>query len=173
MTDNLTVRELPVAESSPLENPNPARLPLNMTQKTMARRMQQSARDIPQFSVSMELDADKLAACRSQINSEIENQARRVSVTALLIWLTARTLLKHPRLNAQFDQDAIIQHNTVSMAVATDTPEGLTAPVIQQAETLSWAVNHQHCNTPSLKIDYDKEPAGSMRITRGLQGKHV
>jgi pyruvate dehydrogenase E2 component (dihydrolipoamide acetyltransferase) len=134
---NSTVREVPVAESFPEENPNACRVPLSMTQKTVAKRMLQSARDIPQFSVSMELNADKLAACRSQINSEIENQEKRVSVTALLIWLTARTLLKHPRLNAEFDQDAVIQHNTVNMAVATDTPTGLTAPVIQRAETLS------------------------------------
>ena len=30
MTDNLTMRELSVSESLPLENPNPARLALNM-----------------------------------------------------------------------------------------------------------------------------------------------
>jgi pyruvate dehydrogenase E2 component (dihydrolipoamide acetyltransferase) len=131
MQDKLTMRELPVEAS------NPCRVPLNMTQKTVARRMQQGARDIPQFSVSMELNADKLAAWRSRINSAIENQERRISVTALLIWLTARSLLKHPCLNAEFDRDAMIKHDTVNMAVAIDTPEGLTAPVIRHAETLS------------------------------------
>jgi pyruvate dehydrogenase E2 component (dihydrolipoamide acetyltransferase) len=114
-----------------------SRIPLNMTQKTTARRMLQSARDIPQFSVSMELNADELAALRSRINSDIEDEQSRVSLTALMIWLTARALLKHARLNARFDQDAIIQHDTVNMAVAIDTPQGLTAPVIHRAETLS------------------------------------
>ena len=121
----------------PGESPAPRRIPLSMAQKTVAKRMLQSARDIPQFSVSMDLSAEKLAAYRSRINSGIENQESQVSVTALLIWLTARTLLKHPRLNAQFDQDAMIQHETVNMAVAMDMPGGLTAPVIRHAELLS------------------------------------
>jgi len=108
-----------------------------MTQKTAARRMLQSARDIPQFSVSMEISADKLAARRSRINADIEDKESQISVTALLIWLTARALLEHPRLNARFDADAMIRHDRVNMAVAMDTPEGLTAPVIRRVETLS------------------------------------
>lgn len=117
--------------------PSVSRIPLNMTQKTAAKRMLQSAREIPQFSVSMEVDGDELAALRQRINADMEDKDNRVSITALLIWLTARALLKHPRLNARFDQDAMIQHETVNMAVAMDTPQGLTAPVIRGAETLS------------------------------------
>ena len=41
-----------------------------MTQKTAARRMLQSAPDIPRFSVSRELNADGLAALRSRISNE-------------------------------------------------------------------------------------------------------
>ena len=114
-----------------------SRIPLSMTQKTAARRMLQSARDIPQFSVSMELDTDELGALRSRINSDIEGKENRVSITALLIWLTARALRKHPALNARFDEDAMIQYDAVNMAVAMDTPQGLTAPVIRGAQTLS------------------------------------
>lgn len=113
------------------------RVRLNMTQKTIAKRMMQSAREIPQFSVSMALNADALATRLGKINGEIENREDRVSVTALLIWLTARALRDHPRMNAQFDQDAMIIHETVNMAVAMDTPDGLKAPVIRHAETLS------------------------------------
>lgn len=108
-----------------------------MVQRTMAKRMLQSAREIPQFSVSFELDADQLAARRSGINAAIRDNAPQVSVTALLIWLTARALCKHPRLNARYDEDAMIQHEAVNMAVAMDTSQGLVAPVIRQAEALS------------------------------------
>ena len=99
--------------------------------------MLQSARDIPQFSVSMELDTYELDALRHRINSDIEDKESRISITALLIWLTARALRKHPRLNGRFDEDAVIQHDAVNMAVAMDTPQGLTAPVIRGAGTLS------------------------------------
>jgi len=120
-------------------DPDPcvSRIPLSMTQKTAARRMLQSARDIPQFSVSMELDTYELDALRHRINSDIEDKESRISITALLIWLTARALRKHPRLNGRFDEDAVIQHDAVNMAVAMDTPQGLTAPVIRGAGTLS------------------------------------
>ncbi|MCF7730780.1 MAG: 2-oxo acid dehydrogenase subunit E2 [Akkermansiaceae bacterium] len=119
--------------------PGPLRVPLSMVQKTMAKRMLQSAREIPQFSVSWELDADQLATRRSRINAEIEEEDRRVSVTALLIWLAARALGRHPRMNSRFDEDAAIQPEHVNMAVAMDTPYGLVAPVIRKAETLSVA----------------------------------
>ena len=117
--------------------PAVSRIPLSMTQKTAARRMLQSAREIPQFSVSMELDADELVALRGRINADIEAEEDRISITALLIWLTARALVKHPRLNARFDADAMIQNDAVNMAVAIDTSQGLTVPVIRGAETLS------------------------------------
>ena len=99
--------------------------------------MLQSAREIPQFSVSRELDAEALAVVRNRINADIEDAESRVSFTSLLIWLTAHALLKHPRLNGRFDEDAIVQHESVNMAVAIDTPQGLTVPVIHRAETLS------------------------------------
>jgi pyruvate dehydrogenase E2 component (dihydrolipoamide acetyltransferase) len=97
----------------------------------------QSAQEIPQFSISAELDADELAALRSRINTDIEGKESRVSFTALLIWLTAKSLLKHPRLNGRYDKDAILQHDYVNMAVAIDTPQGLTVPVVHRAESLS------------------------------------
>jgi pyruvate dehydrogenase E2 component (dihydrolipoamide acetyltransferase) len=118
-------------------HPGPQRVPLGMVQKTMAKRMLQSARDIPQFSVSWELDADELAARRGRINAGIADEERRVSVTALLIWLAAQALRRHPRLNSRFDEDAAIQPEHVNMAVAMDTAYGLVAPVIHAAETLS------------------------------------
>lgn len=125
------------ARSVPVGPPNSERIPLSTAQKTMAKRMLQSARDIPQFSVSRDLDGDQLAKRRARINAEIEDESRRVSVTALVIWLAARALLKHPRLNSRFDEDAAIQHQNVNMAVAMDTPYGLVVPVIRAVETLS------------------------------------
>ncbi len=137
MNTKLPEKSSPAAKSSQAENSQLCREPLSMMQKTAARRMLESARDIPQFSVSMEVSADALAAYRSRINADVEDKERRVSMTALIIWLTARALHEHPRLNARFDQDAMIRHDSVNMAVAMDTPKGLTVPVIRRAETLS------------------------------------
>ena len=123
--------------SGELDEPRSSRVPLSMIQKTAAKRMLRSAREIPQFSISRELDADELAALRSRINAGVEEKEDRVSFTALLISLTAKALMKHPRVNGQFDGDAIIQHDFVNMAVAMDTPQGLTVPVIHGVDTLT------------------------------------
>jgi len=103
----------------------------------MARRMEQSAREIPQFAVSAELDADELMAGRSRINAVAAAGEERVSVTAMLVWLAARALRRHPLLNARFEQDAALLHDAVNVAVAMDTPDGLKAPVIRQAGALT------------------------------------
>ena len=137
MTEELAKTCPPEGESPSGESPGPRRVPLTMVQKTAAKRMVLSAREIPQFSISRELDADQLTARRARINAALSEEDGRVSVTALLIWLTARALLEHPRMNSQFDEDAAIQHEQVNMAVAMDAPYGLVAPVIHGAETLS------------------------------------
>jgi len=137
-------------EKATLEEPKPdvkgtgeqvygesTRVPLTMIQKTAARRMLQSAREVPQFSVSMDIDAGELAALRKRINSENSDEEKRVSFTALLIWLMAGALRKHPRVNGRFDEDAILQFDFVNVAIAVDTPHGLTVPVIHGADTLS------------------------------------
>jgi pyruvate dehydrogenase E2 component (dihydrolipoamide acetyltransferase) len=136
MTERNLLQPVP-AGSGNAETPPAERVALNMIQKTAGKRMLQSAREIPQFSVCMELDADRLGAWRSRINSVSKVESEQVSVTGLLIWLVARTLMLHPRLNARFDEEAVLQHKTVNMAVAVDTREGLVVPVIREAEKLS------------------------------------
>lgn len=131
--ESTTLNGTPAAESGSSES----RIRLSMMQKTAAKRMLQSAREIPQFSVGMELDADALISLRSRINADIEDKEERISVTALLIWLTARALIKHPRVNGRFDENVAVLHDSVNMAVAMDTPQGLTTPVIRGAESLS------------------------------------
>lgn len=103
----------------------------------MARRMEQSAREIPQFAVSVELDADELMLGRSLINGNVAANEKRVSVTAMLVWLAARAMRNHPMMNARFEQDAALMQNDVHVAVAMETPDGLKAPVIRHAEALT------------------------------------
>ncbi|MEI7900655.1 MAG: 2-oxo acid dehydrogenase subunit E2 [bacterium] len=139
---------------------NQSRVPLNMTRKTLARRMEQSAREIPQFAVSAELDADELMAGRSRINAGEAAGEARVSVTALLVWLAARALRRHPLLNARFEQDAALLHDAANIAVAMDTPDGLKAPVIRDAGALTPAGVARALNDLSAR-------AGSKRLAMG------
>jgi pyruvate dehydrogenase E2 component (dihydrolipoamide acetyltransferase) len=128
-------------QTSPAEHPQAARTPglpfrrieLSRIQKAVAERMVESARQVPQFSVSMDADASRLLEAKQ----ELASQGIQASLTALLVQLTARALSRHPLLNARFDGDAVIAYETVHMAVAAATPAGLVTPVIHAAEKLS------------------------------------
>jgi pyruvate dehydrogenase E2 component (dihydrolipoamide acetyltransferase) len=111
------------------------RVALGDAQRTMAARMAQSARDIPQFSVSMEVDATRLLC----VKQDLADGGAAASMTALLIQLAARALLKHPLLNARFDGDVVVVYETANMGVAVASPQGLVVPVIHGVQDLSLA----------------------------------
>jgi len=104
---------------------------LTETQRVMATRMAQSAREIPQFSATIECDASRLLAAK-------EEQANRsLSLTALLAGIVARVLLRHPLLNSRYAGESVILYTTVNLGIAVTTPQGLVVPVLHHAETLA------------------------------------
>jgi pyruvate dehydrogenase E2 component (dihydrolipoamide acetyltransferase) len=108
--------------------------------RIMAERTTQSWTTIPHFFVSREIEATALIAYRERILSEGESSDRvRNTHTDLLVALTARTLLKHPRLNASWSIDGIRLNDHVNMGIAIAVNDGVVATVIPNAHTASLA----------------------------------
>jgi pyruvate dehydrogenase E2 component (dihydrolipoamide acetyltransferase) len=124
----------PVAEVSNPEFIPFVKIPLNQIQTITARRMQQSMQTIPQFSVSIDVNAEGLIRF---IDEGMASGKPRLTITAILIWKVAKALLKHPRLNSRFDKDSVLQFQEINIAVAVAAKEGLFVPVIHQANQLS------------------------------------
>jgi len=103
------------------------RVALTKVQSITAKRMTESTQNIPQFSVSMDVEADALNAFVQAYKGEA-----RLTVTAVLIQKVAAALAEHPRLNARFDPqaDAVLEYADVNIAVATAAPDGLFVPVL-------------------------------------------
>ncbi len=95
--------------------------------------MARSAQTIPQFSVTVDVESDQLEETRRTLESR---SGIRASLTALLVVLTSRAIREHPWLNSRFAGDALIVHEHINIAVAVATPDGLVAPVLQEAERL-------------------------------------
>lgn len=136
-------RYLDTAGSAPAE-PSPGagmdRLPyrrvmLNEVHKAVAASMARSASTIPQFSVSMDVNMASLQAARETAAT----RGLEATLTAWLVYLTARVLIEQPQVNARFDGDALLIYETANIAVAVATPSGLLAPVIHHAEQRSVA----------------------------------
>jgi len=113
------------------------RVKLSNIRKVVAERMIDSAQDIPQFSVTAEVDASQILARLEEINQQLEESGFKVSLTALLTHLVARALVQHPMMNARFDGDGIVVYDTFNIAIAVATSDGLTAPVIHNVENKS------------------------------------
>jgi pyruvate dehydrogenase E2 component (dihydrolipoamide acetyltransferase) len=113
------------------------RLPLTANQRVMAQRMAQSAREVPQFSLAMHVEAGRLLQVKEELAAKGAAGGMAVSLTALLVYLAGRVLLRHPLLNAQFDGDAVRVFETANMGVAVAAPGGLVVPVLHAVERLA------------------------------------
>jgi len=106
--------------------------------RLMAERTTQSWTTVPHFFVTREIDATALNAYRAKIVSDIEREhSVRVTHTDLLVALTARALLKHPRLNASWTTKGIRLHDRVNMGIAIAVNDGVVAAVIPNAHVAS------------------------------------
>ncbi len=111
--------------------------------RIMAERTTQSWTTVPHFFVSREIDATALNAHRARIVAGIESSHTdpaknvRITHTDLLVALTARVLLKHPRLNASWSAEGIRLHHQVNMGIAIAVNDGVVAAVIHNAHTAS------------------------------------
>jgi pyruvate dehydrogenase E2 component (dihydrolipoamide acetyltransferase) len=108
--------------------------------RLMAERTTQSWNTVPHFFVTRETEASALNEYRAQLAPGIEREHNiRITHTDLLVALTARVLLKHPRLNASWTAEGIRLHDYVNMGVAIAVNDGVVAAVIPHAHTATLA----------------------------------
>jgi len=107
---------------------------LSRIRTAVAERMAESARTIPQFSVSLEMNAAALISRRDRETRE----GRRVTLTALVVWAACRGIEACPMANARYlEGGRVFVPDEINMAVAVATDSGLVAPVIRDAAGLA------------------------------------
>jgi pyruvate dehydrogenase E2 component (dihydrolipoamide acetyltransferase) len=124
---------LPAAGTVPF-----ARRAMQMSEarRLTGQRMLVSAQQIPQFSVSMEADVTRLLRIREALNQGRRSAAEHISVTAMLVYLCGRVLVKNQQFNATYEDGSVWLYENANIAVAVATQRGLVAPVIQRVEQL-------------------------------------
>ncbi len=107
-------------------------------QRVTAERMAASFRTAPHFYLNVEVNMSQSALMRQAYLPEVEAKTgTRLSFTDILVFATSRALKAHPALNASFENEKLLRFQDINICLAIDTPRGLTAPVIRQAERLS------------------------------------
>jgi len=108
--------------------------------RLMAERTTQSWTTVPHFFVTREIEASALNDYREKLVAEIERTHNiRITHTDLLVALTARVLLKHPRMNSSWTAEGIRLHDYVNMGVAIAVNDGVVAAVVPNAHTATLA----------------------------------
>ena len=116
--------------------------------RLMAERTTRSWTTVPHFFVTREIEAGALNQYRDKQAAEIERSHNiRITHTDVLVALTARVLLKHPRSNSSWTADGIRLHDHVNMGVAVAVNDGVVVAVIPNAHTASLPeIAQQRCD---------------------------
>ncbi|MDR2565780.1 MAG: 2-oxo acid dehydrogenase subunit E2 [Bifidobacteriaceae bacterium] len=113
----------------------PVAVPVAQLRRVIARRLTQSAQEIPSFTVTQAVQADALVELRAQLNRHLAATGRgKVSVNDLIVKAAGLGLREHPAVNASWGQEQLLLHGRVNVGIAVATDRGLMVPVIKDAD---------------------------------------
>jgi pyruvate dehydrogenase E2 component (dihydrolipoamide acetyltransferase) len=102
-------------------------IPLAGIRGLIAERMAASHSQTAPVTLTAEADATALVELRKQLAAD----GVAVSYNDLLLYVLARALREHPRLNATLDGGAIRVWRRIDIGLAVDTERGLLVPVVR------------------------------------------
>lgn len=144
----VTSEDVEAAAKAPAAAPAPAAAssaqaggePLSAIARLMAERTTQSWTQAPHFFLVRELDATGLNEAREKLGPAVEKaKGVKLTHTDLLLALTSRVLLKHPKMNASWAGNGIRMNPAVNIGVAVAVPDGVVSAVIPNSGTASLA----------------------------------
>ena len=102
--------------------------------KVIAERLVSSKNTAPHFYLNVDLEVDILMDKRASLNAD---NSEKISVNDLIIKCVATALKKHPEININWTDSAILQFENADISVAVATDAGLITPIIRNAGNLS------------------------------------
>ncbi len=105
-------------------------VPLRGMRRVIAERMHKSLQDTAQLTMTTEVDVTQLIERREEVRRTFNT-----TYNDFIIQACAHALLRHPRMNASLEGDALQLHGAVHVGFAVALNEGLIVPVIHDADT--------------------------------------
>ncbi|MGO7335849.1 dihydrolipoamide acetyltransferase family protein [Rhizobium leguminosarum] len=104
--------------------------------RRIAEKMVLSASRIPHITYVEEVDMSALEELRATMNGDRRPDHPKLTVLPFLMRALVKAISEQPEVNATFDDDAgiITRYGAVHIGIATQTPAGLTVPVVRHAE---------------------------------------
>lgn len=102
--------------------------------KTIARRLAESKFTAPHYYLTIEVSMDDAIKARSVINTVPDT---KVSFNDMVVKACAMALKKHPQVNSQWREDAMVINHHVNIGVAVAVEDGLVVPVLNFTDQLT------------------------------------
>ncbi|HEY2102763.1 MAG TPA: pyruvate dehydrogenase complex dihydrolipoamide acetyltransferase [Chthoniobacterales bacterium] len=123
---------------APIKPGHGSRIQLSGMRKVIAERLVASKAPVPHFYLNIDIDAGPLVAARAELKSAgEESDTAKITVNDFVLKASVDAAVKVPKVNAAFDQDAIVLYEDVDLAVAVAIEDGLVTPVIRAAQKKS------------------------------------
>ncbi len=115
-----------------------ARITLSGMRKVIAERLVASKGPVPHFYLTIEIDAGPLMSARAELKAAGEgSDTAKVTVNDFILKAAVDAAVKVPKVNAAFDDDAIVQYQDVDLAIAVAIEDGLVTPIVRAAQKKS------------------------------------
>jgi pyruvate dehydrogenase E2 component (dihydrolipoamide acetyltransferase) len=131
-----TEKKPAAAAAAPVASGEIESRPLSNIRKTIARRLTQ-AWTVPAFQLTVDVDmtrANELVQKQRELNPDV-----RITVTDVLTKVCAMALMRHPDMNVQYSDDALLVFPSADVGIAVAAPQGLVVPVVKNAERMTIA----------------------------------
>ena len=107
-------------------------VPNSSIRKIIAKRLTESARDIPHFNISVDVELDTFLDFRKRLNAK-EGADYKISVNDFVLKAVALALARVPACNASYTDEATLLYKRADISVAVAIDGGLITPVIRDA----------------------------------------
>ncbi len=156
--------------SPPTATHGDKRILLTGMRRTIAARLLASKTQIPHFYLHIEVNAGPMMRVRAELNSALESDGIKFSVNDLILKATVAAVSRHPKVNASFDGDAVIEYEKINLAVAVAVEDGLVTPVIRDARSkslteISAAIKDLAARARSKKLKPEEFQGGTLTVS--------
>ena len=142
LKDDLTVTSLPEVESISATTVTTGQKrvePIRGIQAAMAKHMMHSVFTVPHFSVSEEIEMNKLIDARAQLKDSFAREGIKLSFMPFFIKALSLALQQFPIINSQINTDCseVTYFDDHNIGLAVDSKIGLVVPNIKAVQHLS------------------------------------
>jgi pyruvate dehydrogenase E2 component (dihydrolipoamide acetyltransferase) len=106
--------------------------PTSKMRQIIASRLAESIGPIPTFYLTTEIEMDNALELRKAINASVSEE-EKISVNDIIVKVAALSLVKHPFVNASYQDKNIRFYEQADIGVAVAIDEGLITPVVRGA----------------------------------------